>query len=1185
MQLTKEQHAAIHIHDKNLIVVAGAGSGKTRILVERYLQMLDANPSWHIHALVAITFTEAAAWEMRDRLRTELQRRAQFADGDRWARHLAALDSARIDTIHGLCADLLRANAAQAGIDPLFEVLAETDAAILLGDAVEDVLAEIDTPLAKLFTQVDAFHIKSSLQDIALVQADTPPLPADPAQIFEQWQTQWGESALAARDHLLRADEIAALAELPMLPSADKLADLVWQYDNYLRRIEAANDSQTAQRLMQQCYSEGAVGGKGKAKAWGGKETKARAAQTLRNLRERIKVALEIAGKPPGELDLASAEALILWNRLFQRVRQQYAALKRDRALLDFNDLERLAAELLQNDQVQQRYRGTEFKHLLVDEFQDTNRAQWQIIQSLADVRRGGSLFVVGDPKQSIYQFRGADVSVFERVRGQIAGQERGLELPLAISFRAHRRLVEQFNTVFSRLLTRAEASPTRQYEVVFDKPMQAFRQAAPESAALELLLLDTSIRDENGELVQSKNRSKQHYAADDVRRWEAHQIAARIHEIVAQERQVHDRQQDCWRPIRYGDIAVLFRALSKVTLYEDVFKAKEIPFLTVAGRGYFDRQEVWDVLDLLRALHNPADDLSLATALRSPMFAFSDDLLLALRLMMDDSAVPLPLWTALQMADEACPGVSPDDLPRLRHARAVLDELRRMAGRVSISRLLRHALATTRYLAILTGLPDGDRRRGNIEKLLQLADDSGKNRLGEFSQYLTDLTTREAREGEALLKADDSVRLMTVHASKGLEFPMVILADAARSSPSVSPMLLADAQHGLSCKVYEPASNRYESGFAHKRNIALQRQKEAAEAKRLLYVAATRAQDYLLISGAVSLAKSGVWKARGWLGKLLKTLDLEDLPREETQIASLAGHPLRIAMPDRPTDEALWYRSARSAADLWNLATEASAYPPLAPPLLQNMPDFPTQPSHLSVTSLANLGEVRFGADAKKRREAALRFRETALHDLPPRAHPLNLRQRRISQRQIGSIVHELLRLKAFQMQDEPPAELIEAVAWQRGATDASALPGMLEQVRRLLDNYARSDVCGWIERARAESRPVFTELPFILLWHERVIHGAMDVLLQGADGVWRIIDYKTGDAGGDWLGHARQYRLQLGVYAAAVQEQLDLGEPPWIYVHYLHHNRTIQLDYADCQIELQRLEATLGEAIGDHG
>ena len=183
---------------------------------------------------------------------------------------------------------------------------------------------------------------------------------------------------------------------------------------------------------------------------------------------------------------------------------------------------------------------------------------------------------------------------------------------------------------------------------------------------------------------------------------------------------------------IAFHDIAILFQSMSNVTIYEDVFKAQEIPFLTVAGRGYYDRQEVWDMLDLLRFLHNPADDLSLATVLRSPIFAFSDDLLFALRLIPDenDGAVePLPLWRALHVAAQSpVPGMIDADCILVKHALDTLSDLRRISGRVTISELLRRALAKTNYLAILTGLPDGDRRRGNIDKLLHLAEASGKN-------------------------------------------------------------------------------------------------------------------------------------------------------------------------------------------------------------------------------------------------------------------------------------------------------------------------------------------------------------------------------------------------------------------------------------------------------------------------
>ena len=413
--------------------------------------------------------------------------------------------------------------------------------------------------------------------------------------------------------------------------------------------------------------------------------------------------------------------------------------------------------------------RGAEFKHLLVDEFQDTNSAQWQIINSLADLQRGGSLFVVGDPKQSIYQFRGADVSVFNTVRDQIADHASGLALPLSTSFRSHRPLVEQFNRLFAEILVRDESSPVKDFEVVLDKPMEAFRDEAPALPAITVQLLESEERDEAGEHILERSGRRKVRNADDMRRWEAYEIATQIKRMIIEECPVFDKETRETRGMAYRDVAVLFQSMTKLTLYEDVFKSQGLPFLTVAGRGYFDRQEVWDMLDLLRFLHNPVDNLSLATVLRSPIFAFSDDLLFALRLQSDDAAEarePLPLWRALHIAAEKpMPGITEADLPAISHALETLSELLRMAGRVTISELLRRALAKTNYLAILTGLPDGDRRRGNVEKLLQLAEDSGKITLGKFSQYLADLSMREAREGEAHLEpgercpADDCAR------------------------------------------------------------------------------------------------------------------------------------------------------------------------------------------------------------------------------------------------------------------------------------------------------------------------------------------------------------------------------------------------------------------------------------------
>ena len=655
---------------------------------------------------------------------------------------------------------------------------------------------------------------------------------------------------------------------------------------------------------------------------------------------------------------------------------------------------------------------------------------------------------------------------------------------------------------------------------------------------------------------------------------------------MITEQRPIFDKDAKRWRYIEYRDIAMLFQSMTHVTLYEDVFKAQGIPFLTVAGRGYYDRQEVWDMLDLLRFLHNPADDLSLATVLRSPMFAFSDDLLFALRLTADaDDDRPGPLWEALRRAAAASlPGMTDADRPLMRQAVAVLSGLRRIAGRVTIAELLRQALAKTNYLAILTGLPDGARRRGNVEKLLQLAQDSGKVTLGKFSVYLADLSAREAREGEAPLEAGDAVRLMTVHASKGLEFPLVILADASwtRRGGGASTLLL-DPDFGLSCQIYDADANRYESGFAHRRNIKSQSLKEAAERKRLLYVAATRAQDYLLISGRVSLGDDERWSSSGWLGQILDALDIGNLPRAERQTRPFADTPVSIRMPAAPPPAAILYGSGRPPADCWDFEASASEYPPAAPPLLAALPSTASDaPSHISATQIGYLGGHLRGSSEDQRRAAARRFRDTALRGMATPLVDISFDRPQFASRLIGEIVHELLRLGNFALEGRASEAMIRAIAWGRGLTDPADLRFLSQQVRGLLAQYAEGEVCRWIESAREDGRPLHTELPFIYRRGKRVIHGAMDILLQGAKGEWMIIDYKTSAVSGETLEqHAKRYRLQLGVYAAAAREHLGLPHSPQLYVHYIRHHATLRLSSADCLAELEGLEAAIGDLV----
>lgn len=1174
MQATPEQYEAIHTHDKNLIVVAGAGSGKTRVLVERYLELLASHKDWHISALVAITFTREAAHEMRHRLRLELERRAKEADADLWARHLAGMDSARIDTIHGLCADIIRANAAQAGVDPLFEVLDETEAGILLEEAVDDALAEVERPVATLFAYNDALKIEGALKQMSLIHADYPAPGDDAEAVFAGWLRDWEELVFSEREKLLGSAEAQALDAIDVPAVPDKLADLAAQYRDYLRRASMASEAAHAVELLESCQARGAVGNKGSAKAWGGKEEKAEVANALRELRDRIRAALKTIGEMPGELDRLAARLLPLWHALLQSVAQRYCQRKRAAAQLDFDDLERLAADLLRDQAVRARYINAEFKHLLVDEFQDTNAAQWQIIRSLVDLQTGGSLFVVGDPKQSIYQFRGADISVFSRVARQLGETPAGRELPLSISFRSHPNLIAMYNVLFARLFEQDATSPVADYQAPFGAPMQAARVESPDLPVIELQLLDKARLDD----VDSQRQP-----AHDMRRWEADEIAERVMNLASCGRPVFDKATSRWRPIEYGDIAILFQSMSHVTIYEDALKARQLPYITVAGRGYYDRQEVWDMLELLRFLHNPANDLALATVLRSPLFSFSDDLLLTLRLLPareSCAAGRMPLWQALHSAADApVPGLVAEDRPRLQYALETLGELRRISGRVAISDLLRRALTMTNYAAVLTGLPDGDRRRGNVEKLLQLAQNSGKISLGKFSQYLSDLTAREAREGEAPLEAGDAIRLMTAHASKGLEFPLVILADASwERGWAGAPALLADAENGLSCQVYDAASNKDVNRFAHRRSHELQKLKESEERKRLLYVAATRAQDYLIISGQARQNRQGFWTSGGWLKQLIGILGLESLESKPEQSRSIAGLPISIVMPS-PAPEG-WGQQADFAQDLWDWQPDQRQFPPYAPPLMEPLPRRESPlPSHITVSQIADIGAYRHASSQSQRQESASRLLQSLRRGAPAEPDPVSQSQAPKA-RTIGAIVHELLRYPDVEL-DAPAADrLIAAVAWERGLTNTERVQAAIREVKRLLELTRTSQVQAWIASAREDSRPIYRELPFMYRSDKRVIHGVMDVVLQQKTGEWVIIDYKTSAVDdGAYEDHARRYLLQLGVYAAALRAKLNLAGLPETYVHYIRGNRTVKLDSRACQAELRSLEATIGD------
>lgn len=1173
MKYTQQQVAAITTHDRNVIVVAGAGSGKTRVLVARYMALLDANPGWPLDALVAITFTKKAAEEMRDRVRRELETcLATAAAADeiaRWTTLYGQVSSARIDTIHGLCASLLRANAAWAGVDPDFQVLDETDAAILLEDAVDATLAEaaVDDDLVELFVEYDSLRLRETLLDAALINADLPPLPDD---LLARWQADWDVNAAGQVSFFLEgADAIDVWSP----PDGDKLGEM-WAI--CLNALEALRDTKAASVCWNSLNAIAGVSLQGGTqKSWGSKEKVVEARADLRKLRELAEAALAAIGEPPGDVDARAAELLPLWANLIARVRDRYTEAKARRSLLDFDDLEALTRDLLRgNPDVCARYRGREFRHLLVDEFQDTNAAQWDIVQALGGLDLPGSMFVVGDQKQSIYAFRGADVSVFDGVRGQITGQG-GVEIPLSESFRTHAPLVDCFNDLFGRLLVRDQSSPVSAYQVELGEPLTAFRKQAPvDDPIMEILLIDQQESGAGDEQEKLK--------AEQRREWEAAEIARRLDELIASGRLIYDRESGEARPIEYGDVAILFQSLVYVNFYEEALKAHGIPFVTTAGRGYYNRQEVWDLLNLLAALHNPSDDLALAAALRSPMFALSDDALFALRLVRREDGSVTPLWDALALEVDLLPD---DERERVAFARDCLYALHGAAGRVTISELLRMALARTGYLALLTGLPDGARRRGNVEKLLEKAETGGYVTLGAFSRHLHDLSAREAREGEAAVDVTGVVNLMTVHASKGLEFPVVVLADASwKRRGGSADLLLYDRHAGLACRMVNPDDGSAVYPYHYNYLKSLAEQRDEAERLRLFYVAATRAADLLIVTGQAAADKSGQWKSGGWLARLLDALELtEELDSASEFVQPYEWGSVRVRLPGRRPPS---LEIAAESADAWDADPDANETAP--PPLLAEVSvSVSARARHLAATQIADLGSCELAKADDERRFYRERFRRQVLQDAPGYVEDVNpLKPQAITNRHIGEIVHEALRHWQLPGDDAAANDglrtLLYNYAWRYGISDPMLCADAARRAYKLLARFKSSEMYQWINDAEA----VYRELPFVYERDGYVIHGVIDVLFRSNVGQWILVDYKTGyvesRSPDDLAEHARRYHLQLGIYAEAVREQL--GIVPLTYIQFIRYMRMTRVNERDWRAALERnLEHRVLEIIGN--
>ncbi|HYR77156.1 MAG TPA: UvrD-helicase domain-containing protein [Pyrinomonadaceae bacterium] len=887
-ELKPEQKTAAHTLDRHLSVTAGPGSGKTTVLVERYLEILRTQKV-SVDNIVAITFTNRAANEMRQRVRTKIDALLRETSGNErqtWLRHKRALEAAVVTTIHGFCSRLLHEFPVEANIDPQFALLDEHQSAMMLEAVVEQALT-------------DAIH-HGNEKIVLMTQGATRAVLA--SALVELYRRYRGEGLsleaiekLSARNHAADAEYAAAFKALEAA-MADLIAARGLSRDAERKRGKAAQEWPALRQILSRPPTDATIAAycQGIEDLWEARPRKG-STPVIERLDELLwdaKSSDRLRGRVPClGFDLLAKDYALALIKLLREIDRRLEVEKQRLSVLDFDDLQLRTLQVLERPEVLTRV-TERYRFFLVDEFQDTNGLQRDLMNRLA-LGRGANLFIVGDRKQSVYGFRGADVDVFSEMTAAIV-KAGGAPQPLQLNFRSQKPLIDSYNFLFARIFTaRAEvpAAELGQLGFVEHEPSVAERAAAHKPPLVELMV---SILSESKTSAAESEEGAEESDPLGAQERDAEQVAARIRSLVSgPDFSPGNQASPDSSPgnFRYGDIAILLRAFTGVWTYESALRRAGIPYLTVQGKGFYQREEITDLIQLLRFLDNTTDELALSAVLRSPLGGISDNALLALRCAPRVTDVgsserlhrrnlrrALRSHREIQFIDEA-------DHAALDRVSEWLDLLIRRRNRYSISELLRFAVSSSEFTVVIAANFDGAQRVANVEKLFRLAEQFEKSGylIRDFVHYVEEFEAIGGRESEGQMdESANVVRLMTIHQAKGLEFPVVIVPDLHREQRPRDAWYALDRHKGFSVRVPDGRGQAVRGSlFNQLRQRA--RWREEFESMRLLYVAATRAEDRLILSGAVAqkelknLAKT---EREQWLAWIWQALELTEHPQ-----------------------------------------------------------------------------------------------------------------------------------------------------------------------------------------------------------------------------------------------------------------------------------------------------------------
>ena len=1152
-EMTRQQKAALNL-THNIAVSAGAGSGKTRVLVERYLKILETNPELTAKNIVAITFTRKAASEMRERIRQRISELMQKSDSTinsaerkRYTRILDELPWAPIGTIHSFAAGILREFAISAGLDPSFGIV-EEDSTIDPGvEAAKMALRRAERELPEIYQQALRFFRYKTLEEHLAILAVQPDIVAAmQRQIDKPFDAvAFYREALDGFDVAYWDERFRKQLNQTSGKEYDRVAELIEQLVTVQNSVSPEQIEAGLKALKETLFK---------------KDNKPR---ELKNKFSKTGYIVEELQQELAEICRISLagekfahQALQVLYPLAKMAVDERDRIRRYTAMLTFDDLERLTWLLLTQNKDADTIRNTlqkRYRYFMIDEFQDTNPMQWQMLEPLVTDAKGrllkDRLFIVGDPKQSIYGFRQADVTVFRNVRNKIIADnkyhaptfhvEQAMPGDVTIdrNFRSRQAILQFTDIVCGQVMTPGEDYEIGYEPLIFGRNVDNDRPEDTGEIAL-LIPLQSDGTDDDGDLQNTAEAAKNPW----------------VELLVG-----HIKQTKAQGVFDWKDITVMFPTRTRLELLMQAFKKAAIPFTVYKGIGFWEAPEIRDLTALITWLADAENRTALYTVLRSPMFGLSDEALLILA----NRWPRFPTDSYKMNIDQIVNDLRWPDTDSVKLAYNILNEVRQSAGIMPLAHILETALTTSGGWGSYKAEDDYGQVIANIEKFLDnvtALDREGVAPLWETARILAEYQ-ESIREEEATMtkSADNCVTLMTIHAAKGLEFPVVYLTGIEQQIQPYPGPLLMDSAHGVGLRLEQlnPDMPAYETlRYIQLRKEAVRR--EIAERKRLMYVAFTRARDrlYLVNTEKSSVFKPNLEKNRmaDWIGSAL-AITLNDVDSGGVEISVAEGDNLTVKCITsvQPAETQLFvYPSLDEAL---SITQACSAVEPVAPIAPAPTADIGVEP--VAVTTIREFLVNRDEYVKKHVLHMVDHFRDTESD--PTREAALAL----------GNAYHRLMELHP-DLNAEAVRIASEALEADLSLLDSAERENILERFHQMITRTRN-----WSMHTVLSKNRGYHEAPFNIYLENGVVHGIIDLLVK-IDGIWHVVDYKTdrkplAASLETWLEQRRnEHFFQMSVYAMAVRsiDPKNTADIP-VTIYFADIGADIRLKFSQQQLD----------------